>query len=117
MRKDKITPDEMWNIKADIQEALKHSKSSPETRERLVKLETNQKNLMQEIQEIKKLIGDLTTKVECAFEKKADKSEVEKMQADLGELKKKVWQATAIISVALLFISLFREQIVSIFTK
>jgi len=73
MKKNKITPDEMWDIKADIQEALKHTEPSPQTRERLAKLETNQLNLMQEINEIKQMISELGNKLDCALDKKADK--------------------------------------------
>jgi chromosome segregation ATPase len=50
-----------------------HEQPSPETRERLVKLETNQFNLMEEIQDIKAMIKELGVKLDCALDKKADK--------------------------------------------
>lgn len=64
---------EKWGMSQAIQEALKHQVPSPETRERIKALEINQQNVMQEIQEIKQMIKDLGTKIDCALDKKADR--------------------------------------------
>lgn len=63
-----------------------HNLSSPETRERLVKLETNHNNMMSEVQEIKQMIKELTLKVDCAMEKKADKTVVDGLEKDMKDL-------------------------------
>lgn len=66
-------------------QCLGHDKSAPETRERLTALETNEKNVMQELQDIKQMIKDLDSKLDCALEKKADRW-VEKVLTWVGAL-------------------------------
>lgn len=92
-----------------------HNVSAPETRERLAKLETNQNNLMQEIQEIKQMIKDLGNKLDCALEKKADKAEVEVMKKDLTDLRGWMWKTIGVATTLLFLASFFREQILSLF--
>ncbi len=72
------TPDEKHKIWADAyKEMQKHSEPSPETRERLACLEANQNNFMVELQEIKKMIGELRCDVKEALNNKADKKDVD----------------------------------------
>ena len=75
-----------WNIHKTVQEAVKsaHLEPSPETKERLVALEVNQKNIMDKLEEmnisnkeahngIVEMIVKIEDKLDKALEKKANK--------------------------------------------
>ena len=67
-----LTPDERWEqYKHTMTE--EHLKPSPETRERLKALEVNNKNIMDEIREIKDLIKELKFDLKQALNTKANK--------------------------------------------
>jgi hypothetical protein len=78
-----------------------HNFPSPETRERLATLETNQNNFMTELQEIKSMIKELDGKISCALEKKADKW-VEQVL---------IWVGITIVGVAITIIGFLINQI------
>lgn len=68
--------DKKWTDRKLIEETIRsmslHSEPAPETRERLVKLETNHNNIMEKIEEILKRFDNFETKLDCALEKKAN---------------------------------------------
>ena len=118
----KLTSTEAYELGRKIGSGEGHDKSSPETRERLGKLEvtntrleTNQKNIMQEIQELKIMIEKLGCKFDIAIEKKADKQTVNGLISDMEKLKIWLWKALGAIGAVLFILSFFKDQILGIF--
>ena len=96
---------ENWNTRKIIEETMKsfHSEPSPETRERLKALETQQKFMVDEISEIKQLVKGLDTKLDNVIQNKADKEEVKTLWKKMDNLV--VWKAYMMgIGAVILFI-------------
>ena len=69
----KLTSTEAYELGRKIGSGEGHDKSSPETRERLSILETSQKNIMEEIQELKVMIKEMRCEIKEVLETKANK--------------------------------------------
>lgn len=104
-----------WNIHKIVQEAMKtsHSEPAPETRERLAILDTNQKFMVQEITEIKKLVEGLDTKLNTVIENKADKKEVDELYKTVEDLKSWKIKLVAIGSVILFVMTFLKDPIIT----
>lgn len=104
--------DNKWNSRYKERVSSDHYTPSPETRERLATLETNQTFMVQEITEIKQLVKGLDNKLDTVIACKADKSEVEKLSDSVRDLEGWKIKIIAIGSVVIFILTFLKDPII-----
>lgn len=91
-----------------------HQVPSPETREKLAILDTNQKYMVQEITEIKEIVKGLDNKLDTVIACKANKSEVDELAKTVKDLEGWKIKIIAIGSVIIFIVSFLKDKILSL---
>ena len=112
--------DKKWNSKYMEKVSTEHLSPSPETRERLAKLETNHCNIMDYLKENKEehkelftIVKDINIKLDNALKEKADKSEVADLSNKVKELDTWKIKVIAIGSVVVFIVTFFKDLIIN----